>query len=258
MPILETEVKSSWADEVEEGDFTELPPQSVTFDNGVRKIVEYKRNDEGKKVKVERQYKVETKKVQKSVAKRRTLKKFGMSKDDGPGPDPATTIAAEEVFMQFVTSKDYDEQQNDDALSKIRQHGMVKCRLCRGDHWTSSCPYKDKLGEIPTGAAGAKPRDEKLPPGPEDKLKPAKYVPPSKRGDGAAKPGESMSFPKQGRQRMPDYPCHQLVGKHEGKRFAGTFQEFRKHSAHLSWKRQKLRGVEGIRFHQLFPQRRRC
>ena len=53
---------------------------------------------------VERQYKVETKKVQKSVAKRRTLKKFGMSKDDGPGPDPATTIAAEEVFMQVNLS----------------------------------------------------------------------------------------------------------------------------------------------------------
>ncbi len=47
-----------------------------------------------------RKVRVETKKVLKSVARRRTLKKFGQAKDDGPGPDPATTIVAEDVYMQ--------------------------------------------------------------------------------------------------------------------------------------------------------------
>lgn len=33
-------------------------------------------------------------------------------------------------------------------MKKLRdQHkGMVTCRLCKGDHWTSKCPYKDSLG----------------------------------------------------------------------------------------------------------------
>ena len=23
---------------------------------------------------------------------------------------------------------------------------MVQCRICKGDHWTTKCPYKDTLG----------------------------------------------------------------------------------------------------------------
>lgn len=26
---------------------------------------------------------------------------------------------------------------------------MVKCRICKDDHWTTQCPYKDKLGTLP-------------------------------------------------------------------------------------------------------------
>ena len=47
----------------------------------------------------------------------------------------------------FLYLQDF-EQQDDDPLKKLRdQHkGMVTCRLCKGDHWTSRCPYKDSLG----------------------------------------------------------------------------------------------------------------
>ena len=40
------------------------------------------------------------------------------------------------------------EQQDDDPLKKLRdnQKGMVTCRICKGDHWTTKCPYKDTLG----------------------------------------------------------------------------------------------------------------
>ncbi len=40
------------------------------------------------------------------------------------------------------------DQQDDDPLKKLRdqQKGMVTCRLCKGDHWTSKCPFKDSLG----------------------------------------------------------------------------------------------------------------
>ena len=29
---------------------------------------------------------------------------------------------------------------------------MVQCRICKGDHWTTHCPYKDTLAE--TGTLG--------------------------------------------------------------------------------------------------------
>jgi hypothetical protein len=45
-------VKSSWADEVEEVDHSELPPPTITWDKDIKTITEYKRNEEGKKVKV--------------------------------------------------------------------------------------------------------------------------------------------------------------------------------------------------------------
>ena len=42
------------------------------------------------------------------------------------------------------------EQQEDDALKKLgaSQHKMVSCRICKGDHWTSKCPYKDSIGTM--------------------------------------------------------------------------------------------------------------
>ncbi|CAG0920950.1 unnamed protein product [Notodromas monacha] len=191
MPEPELRMKSTWADEVEEGDSTELPGQSITWDKDVKTVVEYKRNDDGKKVKVIRQFRVETKKVLKAVARRRTLKKFGQSKDDGAGPDPATTVPAEEVFMQFVTNKEFDDQQNADGLMKLKQQSFVRCRICKQEHWTSSCPYKDKLGEVPI-LTGAKPKDEKPALGADEKAKPGKYIPPLRR-EGGMKAGESMS-----------------------------------------------------------------
>lgn len=48
MPAAE-EVKSSWADEVEETS-EDLPPISEVRDNGLKIVTEYRRNDDGKKV----------------------------------------------------------------------------------------------------------------------------------------------------------------------------------------------------------------
>ena len=79
---------SSWADEIEEGDSSTLPPPSEKIKGDTKVVTEYMFNDDGKKVKVVRTYKIEKKMVPKSVAQRRSWAKFGMSKSDKPGPNP--------------------------------------------------------------------------------------------------------------------------------------------------------------------------
>jgi len=207
MPPYEVETMTSWADRVELEEQTEgdLPAPSEHFDErkGIKTLTEYKFNEDGKKVKVVRTFKIEKRKVAKSIATRKSSwKKFGASKNDKPGPDPATTIPSEEIYMQFVSAKDGDAgaasaaAQDDDPMNKLKGQKIVQCRVCKGDHWTTKCPYKDKLAPIeeklteaelensakestPTGpGAGAAPKPAPAPAG----SAPGKYVPPSLRG----------------------------------------------------------------------------
>lgn len=113
------EVKSSWADEVElEGG--SLPPSTEVFENGFKIVTEYKYNEDEKKVKIVRTYKIEKRIVSKSIALRKTWKKFGESANDKPGPNPATTIVGEDVYMQFLSSKEEDKQDDADGIDKLK------------------------------------------------------------------------------------------------------------------------------------------
>lgn len=210
--------QSSWADEIEEGD-AELPPPSEKVQGDNKIVTAYQFNEDGKKVRVVRTYKIEKKLVSKSVARRKALPKFGMSAGDRPGPNPATTVVAEDVAMQFVANKDEHEKDDGDksALDKLKEggnKGVVKCRICKEDHWTTNCPYKDTLGPLRDSLAG-KTDEDKIgeeggaaggpggPGGPPGGaagggggggVQGGKYVPPSRRGgDGAVQRlGESM------------------------------------------------------------------
>lgn len=197
MPVAQSEVKSSWADEVEE-EGGALPAPSEVYENGFKILTEYKYNQDNKKVKVVRTYKIERRIVSKTIAARKNWAKFGDSIDDRPGPNPATTVIGEDVFMQFISSKEEENKVEEDSLDKLKSmgdKGVVKCRNCNGDHWTSKCPYKD------TVLAGGKVPDDKKPlvntgvPGAMAELKPqgGKYVPPGMR-DGGNKRGDSMQM----------------------------------------------------------------
>lgn len=118
MPSVE-DVKSSWADEVElEGG--SLPPPTEVFENGTKIVTEYKYNDDDKKVKIIRTYKIEKRVVSKSIAMRKTWKKFGNSANDKPGPNPGTTFAGEEVYLQYITSKEEDNKPEEEGLDKLK------------------------------------------------------------------------------------------------------------------------------------------
>ncbi|BES99991.1 Very-long-chain 3-oxoacyl-CoA reductase [Nesidiocoris tenuis] len=192
MPAIEDTKISSWADEVDETS-EDLPPPSEVIDNGLKIVTVYRRNEDGKKEKLICTYKTEKRVVSKTVAFRKTWKKYGASANDKPGPNPATTIAAEETFMQFITSKEDHDKPDDDLLEKLR--GMadktVKCRTCNGDHWTLKCPFKD-TGYMPTKVNVPPALDDKKNLMPmDDKNKPSKYIPPYMR-DGAKGRGDAM------------------------------------------------------------------
>lgn len=187
--------KASWADRVEfEQDG--LPPPSEKIDGDLKIITDYK-EVEGKKFKVTRTYKMEKKQVSKAVAHRKSLPKFGDSKNDPAGPNPATTMVAEEIFMQFVSLKggveESQETEEDLQLQAKQQLKSIQCRICKEDHWTTQCPYKDRApaaGQLDESsravAAAANAASKGL-----DMTKSDRYVPPLMR-DGARRGGEAM------------------------------------------------------------------
>jgi len=196
MPPLERNSNSLSGEDPELKDL----PAPVTEIHGNQKIVtEWEIGENGKLEKVISHYRIEKRKVPKIVAERKKFKKFGLSANDPPGPNPATTVIGEEVFMQFITNKDEDSEV-DDMKKKLKDStkGQVKCRLCKEDHWTTMCPYKDQLKPLAGGAMGDEdmedgPKAESSGPSKSSVSTGGKYVPPSMR-EGANKRGESMNM----------------------------------------------------------------
>lgn len=54
--------------------------------------------------------------------------------------------------MQFLSNKEEEMNEQEELKEKLinAQKGQVKCRLCKEDHWTKKCPYKDKLEPLRT------------------------------------------------------------------------------------------------------------
>jgi len=195
--------ESSWADDIDDhSDVLPSPKEEIKGDNKI--VTEYSLNEDGKKVKTVRTYKIEKKMVPKTVARRKALPKFGLSKTDKPGPNPMTTVVTEEIWMQFVANKEESEKEQSEqsALDKLKSSnkGVVKCRICKEDHWTTQCPYKNTLGPLKESLTNV--GEPGAPGGAEAGAAAAagagstaggKYVPPSKRGmEGRVGLGDSM------------------------------------------------------------------
>ena len=155
-------VPQSWADQMEDDDSHYLPPDTERMD-GNTKIVTHYEMIEGKKTRFVRYYKIHKIKVPRSIAERKSWRKFGKASNDPPGPNPSNTNICDEVQMDFPREK---ENQLNSAMNQQdpqKMKGLVKCRYCDMDHWSTSCPYKDKLavknpekdmGSAPGGAVG--------------------------------------------------------------------------------------------------------
>lgn len=205
MPEPTEETKPTWGDMMEDLDGTApLPPSSEVIQGNLKKITEYKYNDEGKKVKITRVYNLETRKVSKSIAKRKAWKKFGSASRDNPhGPDPSTTFVGEDVYLSFTTNKEDLEEDKEDPLKKLKGVSIVKCRHCKGDHWTTKCPYKDSLQplqEIEDKEKAKESGDGAMADfaSKTGGVTGGKYVPPSMRGgDASQRRGETMGNRRQ-------------------------------------------------------------
>ncbi|CAG2171027.1 unnamed protein product [Oppiella nova] len=159
------------------------------------------RNERGQRCRVTRYY--QTMKMSKSVSTRTKWRKFGQSVADPPGPHSATTIAAEDVFIQFIGHHNYynnysngtgaeavDTTHEENPWKRMESSGkgMVKCSHCGLGHWSLQCPYKDQLAALnrpadtTTSSTAAKTA-------PEEKA--AKYIPPSMRAGADRRAGDS-------------------------------------------------------------------
>ncbi|CAG8637289.1 10580_t:CDS:2 [Paraglomus brasilianum] len=176
--------KSSWADEV--GEELDLHYEAVTDENGVKTVIEHIINDDGKKVKVTRKIKktLITERVNKAAAERKKWAKFGEEQGKKPGPDLSTTSVGEQVFLKLSSTGRGVETVEDIEITKKKLLGKkILCRICKGDHFTTKCPYKDTLPPLDELHIQESKEPSTTEPAPVEAPGPGKYVPPSLRGD---------------------------------------------------------------------------
>ncbi|KAJ1928657.1 translation initiation factor eIF3 subunit g [Tieghemiomyces parasiticus] len=212
--------KDDWAEDVE--DFEDQP--TITEEDGIKTIVEYRTNDDGRKVKVTRKIKMKlvTEMVNKVVAERKKLAKFGLEAGKKPGPDPATTSLGDQVYLKLqIGFTDTNEDESQNKLRSSLKGKNIVCRICKGEHFTSKCPYKDTLQPLQDLASANEPA---VPAAEEDAGTAdaaggpggkSAYVPPHlrNRGPGGTGPaGASMDGP---RERRDDNPTLRITNLSE-------------------------------------------
>ncbi|KAI8925874.1 eukaryotic translation initiation factor 3 subunit G-domain-containing protein [Entophlyctis helioformis] len=134
-------------DETEDMEFDdELPPtKTVVEADGTKVVTEYMFNDDGKKVKVVKRIRTKLIKttVNKAVAERKKWAKFGESAGLPPGPDTNATSLGEKVLMKLSQGIKDEVVEQDAKTATAAVNSNISCRICKGEHWTTKCPYKD-------------------------------------------------------------------------------------------------------------------
>ncbi|XP_050246235.1 uncharacterized protein LOC126694203 [Quercus robur] len=176
--------KFQWCELVDEDDGKDLdfllPPRQVIGpdERGVKKVVEYKFDDEGNEVKkttttlVQKLAKTQ---LSKRAMERRAWPKFGDAVHDDVGAR-LTMVSTEDIFLERPRPHGSKPEETEVA-GNLGNAGAVLmvCRICntKGVHWTAKCPdrYLAHHTDDPRANEGA-------------------YVPPSLRR-GAERPGGS-------------------------------------------------------------------
>jgi len=157
----------------------ELPKDEIIGPNedGVKKIITYRVNDDGKHEKRTQTIRTEKQisRVHNRVIMRRKLPKFGDSAGDAPGPQDHTTAFGEDVYLSLVRdAKVLDDEKEIERSTKQAQLYKFVMSKMEGDSWSA----RRALGE-----GGPEEDGPSQPSGPAES---GKYVPPSRRGVGSA------------------------------------------------------------------------
>ena len=142
-------ITRNWADEEED----ELPPTQITTDpsTGIKTIISYRIDPQtGQKIRTTRRIKTVLKKehVPPAIAARKSWTKFGAEKGNKPGPDLKTTQVGEDIPLKLAygwKNAEKQEEQNKGIINLKPENKKVACRICKGDHFTAKCPYRDTL-----------------------------------------------------------------------------------------------------------------
>ncbi|RID42750.1 hypothetical protein BRARA_J02612 [Brassica rapa] len=146
-----------------------LLPQVIGPDeNGVKKVIEYRLNDEGRRIKVTTTTRVQKRLLSQRAAERRSWPKFGDAAREEAGLH-LTVRSTEDIHLERGSQAE-EATTSGDSMSQEGGVLMV-CRVCRmrGDHWTARCPQRDLLSLMET------------PPTTEASTSTEVYVPPSMR-----------------------------------------------------------------------------
>jgi translation initiation factor 3 subunit G len=150
--------RTNWADEEED----EVPPSQITTDphTGIKTIITYRLDAQtGQKLRATRRIKTVLKKehVPPAIAARKAWPKFGAERGNKPGPDLKTTQVGEDIPLKLAYGwKNAEKAQQEEqkaTMSLKPENKKVACRICKGEHFTAKCPYKDTLqpmDEFPT------------------------------------------------------------------------------------------------------------
>jgi len=200
--------KASWADDVEvEEERSPLPvPQVTQNEDGTKSVISFRFSEQGKLIRTTRKIRITTKQetVPPAIAERKKWAKFGAEKGHAAGPDLTTTTIGENVpfrlspaYNKLQHQQQQQQQQDGDGdgsqsmKSKLADK-KVSCRICKGEHFTARCPYRDTmpalddLGDGPPNAGLSAVQESSTT---------GKYVPVHLRaGGGGAGAGDKMSF----------------------------------------------------------------
>ncbi|KAK2993153.1 hypothetical protein RJ640_015340 [Escallonia rubra] len=155
-PAQPSKLRWGEMEEEDEGDDMAffLPPRQVIGpdESGVKKVVEYRINEDGNKVKTTtttRVRKLAHARLSKRAVERRSWPKFGDAVHEDVG-SRLTMVSTEEILLERPRApgtKAEEAKSAGDPLAQMGKGGAVLmlCRTCgkKGDHWTSRCPYKD-------------------------------------------------------------------------------------------------------------------
>ena len=150
--------KTDWSDDPD----LDLPESSRTTDavTGIITEISY-RLENGKKYRTTRKIKIvkAVESVSHVEALRKGWTKFGAEKGHGAGPQADTTSVGEVIKLNLTqgystyAAKQAEIAAEEQASKQASSGGNLKCRICKGDHYTARCPYKETLKPLDGGDA---------------------------------------------------------------------------------------------------------